>query len=130
MLTENDLRSGTLPDDTVAVGTYAIDIWGDDYPGVEESRVPGYGIPYRALVPKGVEGLLVAGKSISGTHVAMGGYRVQPIVASIGQAAGVAAALCARQQWRPRQADPAAIRAALAGERQHLKLSLDDQGGE
>jgi len=130
VVTENEMRSGTLPDDTIAVGTYPIDIWGDDYPGDEASRVPGYGIPYRALVPKDVDGLLVVGKSISGTHVAMGGYRVQPIVASIGQAAGVAAALCARERWRPRQADPAAIRAALAGERQRLLLSLDDEAAE
>ena len=52
-----------------------------------------YGIPYRCLLPLGVDGLLIAGRSISGSHLAMSSYRVQPIVASIGQAAGTAAAM-------------------------------------
>jgi len=125
VVTENDLRSGKLPDDTIAIGDYPLDIWSDDYPGLDEGRLPGYGIPYRALVPKGVDGLLLAGKCISGSHLAMSAYRVQPIVASIGQAAGVAAAWCVREKWQPRQADPAAIRPVLRGQGQNLQLSFD-----
>ena len=50
VVTENDLRSGKLPADTIAVGTYGLDIWGDDA-NLPSAPMPGYGIPYRALVP-------------------------------------------------------------------------------
>ena len=123
VITENDLRSGRLPEDTIAVGSYPLDIWGDDFGGAGAAALQ-YGIPYRALVPRGVDGLLLAGKAISGTHRAMSAYRVMPIVAGIGQAAGVAAALCVRHRWQPRRADPVAIRRTLRGKRQHLQLSF------
>jgi len=125
VVTENDLLSGELPDDTISIGDYGIDIWGNDSPSEEDCRIPGYGIPYRALVPRHVDGLLLAGKAISGTHLAMSAYRVQPIVASIGQAAGVAAALCVRQQWQPRQVDPEAVRFSLQSDEQRLDISFD-----
>ncbi len=104
VVSENDLRSGVLPPDTVAVGTYGIDIWGE-YKGItiEERVTPAYGIPYRALLPLGVDNLLLAGRCISGSHLGMSAYRVMPIAASIGQAAGVAAALCANQNKTPRE---------------------------
>ncbi len=94
VITEEDLKSGVLPADTVAIGQYYLDVWGEKL-SEEERALPKFGIPYRALVPKGVDGLLVAGKIISGTHIAMSAYRVQPIVAQMGQAAGAAAAMAA-----------------------------------
>jgi hypothetical protein len=112
VISECDLRSGTLPDDTIAIGQYGLDIWGGNV-SHEETKVPDYGIPYRALVPKGVEGLLLAGKAISGTHIAMSAYRVQPILATYSQAAGVAAAWCARRDAPPRDVDVGALQAAL-----------------
>lgn len=129
VITENDLRSGILPDDTIAIGTYGLDIWGGKnlWTGLsaKERHVPGYGIPYRALLPKDVDGLLLAGKAISGTHIAMSAYRVMPIVGSIGQAAGVAAALCIKQKRQPRKIDTEEIRKTLRGRKQNLKLELD-----
>lgn len=53
----------------------------------------GYTIPYRCLVPVGVGGLLLAGRNISGTHLAHSNYRVMPICLALGEAAGIAAAL-------------------------------------
>ena len=50
-------------------------------------------IPYRCLLPKGVEGLLVAGRSISADWYAFSGLRGMPTCMAIGQAAGTAAAL-------------------------------------
>ena len=124
VVTENDLRSGSLPKDTIAVGTYGLDIWGGDI-SQQDSRTPAYGIPYRALVPKDVDGLLVAGKAISGTHLAMSAYRVMPIVGSIGQAAGSAGALCAKAGSRPRDIDPEDVRAILKSKQQRLLLEVD-----
>lgn len=56
-----------------------------------------YHIPYRSLVPLGVEGLLVAGRCISATHEADAVTRVQPSCMIMGQAAGTAAAMAVRQ---------------------------------
>lgn len=124
VVTEGDLRSGVLPEDTIAVGTYGLDIWGGNL-SRDECRTPGYGIPYRSIVPADVDGLLLAGKAISGTHIAMSAYRVMPIVGSIGQAAGVAAALCVRNRVQPRTLDPRSVRRILKGRKQNLKLTLD-----
>ena len=68
---------------------------------------------YRALLPAGFDGLLVAGKAIGGTHLSASAYRVQPIVASIGQAAGTAAALAALQRCPPRDVDRRALRRSV-----------------
>jgi hypothetical protein len=104
ILTLKDLKSGKLPDDVIATGIYPLDIWGqNERLTTEQKHLPPYGIPYRSVIPKGFEGLLVAGKAISGTHVAMGAYRVQPILASIGQGAGVAAAMAAKSRTGVRE---------------------------
>jgi hypothetical protein len=128
VITENDLRSGILPEDTVALGKYYLDIWGSTTTGSDshaERELPIFGIPYRALVPKGVDGLLLAGKSISGTHIAMSAYRVQPILATYSQAAGVAAAWCASQQVAPREVDVAALRDGLMQPEQGVVLDIE-----
>jgi hypothetical protein len=61
-----------------------------------------YDIPLRSLLPRNAEGLIVAGRCISGTHEAHSSYRVMPIVMATGQAAGVAGALAARRGAAPR----------------------------
>jgi len=84
--------------------------------------------PYRtllALVPRGVDGLLLAGKSISGTHIAMSAYRVQPILATYSQAAGIAAAWCANRRARPRDTDIAALRASLTRPGQGVACEIE-----
>ncbi len=64
-----------------------------------------YDIPYRALVPLKVENLLVAGRCISMDHRALAGLRKIPVCMAEGQAAGAAAALCARTGATPRGLD-------------------------
>jgi hypothetical protein len=125
VITEMDLRSGKLPDDTIAVGKYSLDIWGGGLKWGEQTRLPLFGIPYRALLPKGVGGLLLAGKGISGSHIAMGAYRVQPILATYSQAAGVAAAWCASHDASPRDVDVAALRATLTRPEQGVLLEAE-----
>jgi hypothetical protein len=53
------------------------------------------------LHPQGTEGLIVAGRCISGTHEAHSSYRVMPIVMATGQAAGVCAALASLRRVSP-----------------------------
>ncbi len=72
-----------------------------------------YGIPYRALLPKRVEGLLVAGRLITGTWDAHMSTRNTVSCMAQGEAVGTAAALSARNGCAPRALDVAALRATL-----------------
>ena len=98
-LTEDDLFSARKFADAVAQSDYQIDIHSPD--GGKSCNVQdlsSYDIPYRCLVPKGVEGLLVAGRSLSATHVAMSSARVMPTCFALGEAAGIAAAIAVDEQ--------------------------------
>ena len=72
-----------------------------------------YTIPYGCLVPEKTDGLLLAGRNISGTHMAHSNFRAMPICANIGQAAGVAAAMCAKENIQPRELDVTALQTEL-----------------
>lgn len=75
-----------------------------------------FSIPYRCLVPRGVNNLLLAGRCISATHEASGCTRVTVQCMITGEAAGVAAAMCARQGCAPRDVDVAQLRRTLANQ--------------
>ena len=96
-ITADDLMECTQFDDRIGLGNYSIDI--HDPTGSAETdirRVPKgkwYSIPYRALVPKGIDNLIVAGRPISSTHVAHSAIRIMPICSIIGHAAGAAAGI-------------------------------------
>ena len=72
-----------------------------------------YGIPYRCLLPMGVEGLLVAGRCFSATHDAHASARSMATCMAMGQAAGTAAALAAAAGSTPRQLSAASLRERL-----------------
>jgi len=63
----------------------------------------GCEVPYRALLPRGVEGLVMACRALSMTHDAHNQLRMQRDLQRVGEAAGVAAALAARKGVAPRQ---------------------------
>ncbi|MFI4910161.1 MAG: FAD-dependent oxidoreductase [Sedimentisphaeraceae bacterium JB056] len=112
IITECSQRSGVFPDDTVAVGEYWLDIWGEKI-SREEKQLPAHAITYRSLIPKNYEGLLTAGRCISATHIAMSAIRVQPVAAQMGQAAGVAAALAAMEDTKVRDIEIDVLRNKL-----------------
>jgi hypothetical protein len=64
-----------------------------------------YDIPYRCLLPKGVEGLLIAGRCLSASHDAHASVRSMGQCMAMGQAAGTAAALAAAEGKAPRAID-------------------------
>jgi len=74
-----------------------------------------YDIPYRCLVPLDVDNLLLAGRCISGTHRAHASYRVMTICMAMGQAAGIAAALCSLAGISPRDLDVSLLQQKLTG---------------
>ncbi|WP_176014424.1 FAD-dependent oxidoreductase [Victivallis sp. Marseille-Q1083] len=120
VLSSEEVMNNQFPDDTVAVGKYELDIWGEEV----RCHAPwnGYGIPYRSLVPLRVDNLLLAGRIISGSHIAMSSYRVMPIVGNIGQAAGVAAALAVKHRCSPAALAPRSVRDALTAPPQNQIL--------
>ncbi len=95
---------------SIAVGNYANDHHypGADWPlaakscrwGGRWSGTP-FTIPYTALVSEAVVNLLAADKCFSVSHIANGATRLQPLVLNLGQAAGMAAALCVQQNVDP-----------------------------
>lgn len=105
-LTGDDVLSARSFDDAIARGAYPVDIHNPNGPGTILRRMPqgrSYEIPLRALLPRDVDGLLVAGRCISGDHVAHSSYRIMPISMATGQAAGVCAALAAHTGKPPRE---------------------------
>jgi len=118
ILTEHDLKRGELFYDRVAYGGWFIDvhtmggILARDRPpepltGDEDLSdvlcIEPYSIPFRCLYSKNIENLLMAGRDISVTHVALGSTRVMKTCAVIGQAVGTAAALCIKYGITPRE---------------------------
>ncbi|MFD5295357.1 FAD-dependent oxidoreductase [Streptomyces mutabilis] len=104
-LTGHDILAARTFPDVIAHGAYPVDIHNPRGSGTILKRVPRgsfYDIPLRCLIPRGTERLLVAGRCISGTHVAHSSYRVMPIAMATGHAAGVCAALTVRHGRGPR----------------------------
>ena len=79
------------------------------------ARLFTYEIPYRCLLPRNIEGVVMAGRTISANHAADGYTRNQPACMVTGQAAGVAAALAARAGGEARALNLQEIQAALRG---------------
>jgi glycine/D-amino acid oxidase-like deaminating enzyme len=96
-LSAEDLVAGRRFDDAVCMGGYHVDIHRPAGTWVESRNVPAYTIPLRCLVPRGLEGLMMAGKCLSATHEALASTRVVPCCMAQGEAAGTAAALAARR---------------------------------
>lgn len=87
-----------------------------DHPLGRDPAGKPYDIPYGCLVPRGVDGLLVAGRCLSATHEALASCRVQVIAMATGVAAGTAAALAAQGKIEPRAVDVAAVQKIVFGD--------------
>lgn len=92
----------------IAVGDYTIDhhhLNNPSAPAIDfvKIKVPSYNVPMGSLIPRDVDGLIVAEKSISVSNIVNGATRLQPVVMQLGQAAGVIAALSVQQQVQPAQ---------------------------
>lgn len=79
---------GKMPEDCAAVVNFHIDIHSKKEDVRKYGKIQKYGIPIRAMIPKSVKNLIVAGRAISGTHVAMSSYRVTSNCCAMGEAAG------------------------------------------
>jgi len=116
VLTEKECKDCVKFEDGIAACNYDIDIHNPEGSGTSHYYFgPGeyYSIPYRCLIPKGVDNMLVAGRCISSDHGAQASYRIMPTVTTIGEAAGTAIALAKKAGVSPREVNAAELRELL-----------------
>lgn len=116
ILTEEDLKNCTKFDDGIALGNYDIDIHNPSGTGTSHYYFkPGeyYSIPYRSLLPKEYDNMLVAGRCISATHEAQASVRIMPICACMGEAAGTAIAVAKQTNKNTHSLDTKILREKL-----------------
>ena len=114
ILTQNDIGDQTLFSDRVAFGGWVCDdhysagffhdgSFGRHYddPKNAHQAVP-FSIPWRSLYSRNVDNLLMAGRNISATHLAMSNTRVMLTCAIMGHAVGTGSAICVRHDTTPR----------------------------
>ena len=116
VLDQDEIVAGTHFEDGIAAGNYDIDIHSPDGSGTSHYYFPAgvyYTIPYRCLLPKDLDNMLVAGRCIGATHEAQASIRIMPICICLGEAAGTAAALAKKTGVAVADVDTDALRARL-----------------
>ena len=127
ILTENEIEDKADFPDAAAIGGWSMDVHAregiyDKGPATYWHPNNGaYNIPFRCLYSKNIPNLMMAGRDISCTHIALGSTRVMGTCGCEGQAAGTAAWLC-----RKYHADPAEIAKQYPKQLQEVLLR-DDQ---
>lgn len=115
-LTEEDVLGCNKPDDRVALGCWDVDIHNPAGEGTIIKQLPPgeyYGIPWRCLIPKTLDGLIVSGRPISATHEAHSSSRIQPTCYALGHAAGIGAFLSVQEGKTPREVNIDKLQAEL-----------------
>jgi hypothetical protein len=123
-LTADDALTGRRFDDVVAISPCPI-IHYYGYRRYLEHE--GYDIPYRCLVPRDLDGLLAAGRCISSEQPPYESHRAMVPILAIGQAAGVAAALCSRDRCQPRDLNVTALQDVLLRQGAELRRAKGDR---
>jgi hypothetical protein len=122
VMTQEDVLGCRHFDDSIAVASYPIDIHRPADKGCTLIWCGDcYDIPYRSLVPQKVENLLVAGRSISTTHEAMGAIRVMATCMAMGEAAGRAARLAIGNGVTPDKIDVRELQKELLANGAYLR---------
>ena len=141
IVSQNDIMKEPKKDDAIVVSSFPIDSHDCQRVGTGEFvvdegtimpvRVPGrkhgytYHIPYRAITPKAAEcANLLVPVALSCTHVGMSSIRVEPTWMILGQSAGIAAALSAKQQLDVQKLPYPALRERLLAQKQVLDLPV------
>ena len=127
-ITPEDIVEARVFDDWIATrNRFNFDIHNVEGSGLDKNgaqkhfRDKGqYTIPYRACVPEKIDGLLLSGRNISGTHKAHSNFRVMPICMNVGLGVGTAAAVAVKENVLPRNVDVKTVQALL--EKQGVRL--------
>ncbi len=125
-MTKEDLIAGARQEDGVARVTFGADIHAADTEKNKDGAVTHggfktkpYDIPLRALIAKDIDGLMMAGRCISGDFFAHASYRVTGNAVAMGEAAGVVAAIAAKSKRLPHEVEwsEGAAKLAAMGQR-------------
>jgi hypothetical protein len=122
-VTRDDFRARRKYDDAIARVNYPIDVHNPDGSGTEHERIPAgewYEIPFGSVVARDVRNLLIGGRPISVDHAVHSSMRVMPPACTVGQAAGMGAAMAVARGCDPAQLDGCAVRAALKAQGANL----------
>jgi FAD dependent oxidoreductase len=119
VVTEQDAITGTRFPDVIAISS-------NPMPGYHGKRFffehEGFDIPYRSLVPKEIDGLVLSGRSISSEQGPFQSARSMAPAMAIGHASGCAAALAAKKSVEPRNLDVKTLQALLVTQKAELRL--------
>jgi hypothetical protein len=115
-VTEKEMNSGKIHADTIAVLPQLRNVVSPEHPHMH--------IPYRSLVPRKVDNLLVAGRSFSSDDIVNNDYNLIPHCTLYGQAAGTAAALAVKAGVKVRNVDIAALKESLIKQKVVLPETL------
>jgi hypothetical protein len=127
VLTEQDAMAGRTFGDAIAWRSGFLDLGGQK--GGKYVKMQIHDVPYRAIVPEKLDGLLTAGRCISATHTAAAAGKSMGNCMATGHAAGVAGALCAKQNCQPRELKVAELQAALRSDGVDLAVQTREQKG-
>jgi hypothetical protein len=111
IVTEDDAKAGRAFEDAIAWRSGFLDPGGQV--GAQFTRMKIHDVPYRAIVPEKLDGLLMAGRCISATHTGAAAGKSMGNCMATGHAAGVAAALSAGKGILPRDLKVSDIQARL-----------------
>ncbi len=122
ILTEEDAINGSRFDDVIAWRSGWLDI---GYVKISQMKI--HQVPYRALIPERINGLLAAGRCISASHAAVSAGKSMGNCFATGHAAGVAAALSSKMKIAPRELDVKKIQEILTGDGVDLTIGGETQ---
>lgn len=127
MLTVEDLANGKAFDDAIAYSLYGWDLPDPKKPSLQpdtKKRKPLFTpIPYRCLIPQGVDNLIAAGRCISVERPVLGPVRVMAPCIAMGEAVGYATGLALQRNTAYKAVDIAALRKTIV--QKGGKLLLD-----
>jgi succinate dehydrogenase/fumarate reductase flavoprotein subunit len=127
ILTEEDAMAGRTFEDAIAWRSGFLDTGGQK--GGAYTKMKVHDVPYRSLLPLKLDGLLVAGRCISATHMGAAAGKSMGNCMATGHAAGLAAALSARAGIRPRDLKVRAIQDKLRADGVSLDVGGREQNG-
>ncbi len=113
ILTCDDIVNGKMFDDRIFICSNSIDFHSNTQGRYIANQRNYYSVPYRSLIPENSQNMLVAGRCISADKFALSAIRVMPPCFAMGQAAGIAAAICLKHDTPVKNIDFAELKDAL-----------------
>jgi hypothetical protein len=127
VITEEDAMRGRTFEDAIAWRSGFLDLGGQK--GGKYVKMQIHDVPYRAILPEKLDGLLTAGRCISATHAGAAAGKSMGNCMATGHAAGIAGAMCAAKQCIPRELKVAELQTALRGDGVRFDLVEREQKG-